>query len=93
MIPEDKTLCLAHEHDRLPRKPGVPPDFCDRLVDCARHQAIGQTPHDGSHFIKQRVCQAGKHDAFVPIENQPVEDDSLAETERGDGGFGSTGSN
>jgi len=68
MIPADKTLCLAHEHDRVVCNPRVPPAWCERLATCARHQAISRVPFDGSHHVKPRVCQAGQHDAFVAID-------------------------
>ena len=71
MIPADKILCLAHEHDRAPRNPRVPPNFCDRLATRARHQAISRFPFDGighTYHVNPRVCQPGKHDAYIPLE-------------------------
>lgn len=73
MIPADKILCLAHEHDRAQRNPRVPPNFCDRLATCARHQAISRVPFDGSHVVKPRVCHAGQHDAFMAIDGADSE--------------------
>ncbi len=73
MIPADKILCLAHEHDRAPRNPRVPPNFCDRLATCARHQAISRVPFDGTHTAMTRVCQPGKHDAYIPLEGNDGE--------------------
>lgn len=75
MIAADKTLCLAHEHDKTPRNPRVPPDYCQRLATCARHQAISRMPFDGSNHVKPRVCLAGQHDAFVAIDGADSEGD------------------
>lgn len=63
--PSDKILCLAHEHDRAPRKYKTPPAWCERYGTCLRHQAISQVPYDGSHAVKSRVCQPGKFDQFL----------------------------
>ena len=72
-IPADKRLCLAHETDRQPRKPSVPPDWCERYRTCARHQAISQVPYDGSHVVATRVCLPGRTDAFIHIDAPPTE--------------------
>lgn len=73
MIPADKTLCLAHEHDRMPRNPRVPPDWCERLATCERHQAISRVQDDGTHTAQPRVCQPGKYDAYIPHGGQDSE--------------------
>ena len=62
----DKTLCLAHDHDRQIRKPTTPPAFCPRYIDCHRHQAIN-LGLNGTYTIKPRVCKPGQLDAFVPL--------------------------
>ena len=65
---QDKTLCLAYGHDKVPRNPRTPPEWCDRLADCLRHQAISRAPMDGSHSVKTRVCTVGKFDAFIDVD-------------------------
>ena len=63
--PTDKTLCLAHAHDRTPRNHNTPPAWCERYITCLRHHAISHAPYDGSHTVKSRVCQPGKFDQFL----------------------------
>ena len=70
-------LCLAHEHDRAPRKPHAAPAFCPKYQDCERHQAISRkTDHQE---IKARVCAPGKYDDFLPVAHVGKLDDGDAE--------------
>ena len=62
----DRTLCLGHEADKLPRPARVPPAFCPRYIDCHRHQAIN-LGFSGPYTVKPRVCNPGQLDAFVPL--------------------------
>ena len=63
----DRTLCLAHEADKLPRHERVPPAFCQRYIDCDRHQAINLLKPSAAYIIKTRVSKPGQLDAFVPL--------------------------
>ena len=59
-------LCLAHEHDKEPRKPRTPPQFCVRYIDCERHQAISR---NRTEEVIERVCKPGQLDAFLPAQH------------------------
>lgn len=63
--PEDKTLCLAHNPYRWPHTGRLPPTWCERLKDCARHQLINQVLPDNRIVVQPRVCTLGTHDAFI----------------------------
>ena len=73
--PADKLMCLAHANDRTL----LPPAWCDRYRDCARHQAISQVAYDGSHTVKPRVCKAGQFDQFLAADRS-----SIVESEGGE---------
>ena len=64
-LPDDQPRCLAYPENRPFEKR---PEWCDRYVTCLRHQAISQDPFDGSHTVKQRVCQAGQFDQFLAVD-------------------------
>ena len=68
--PEDKTLCLAHGNGRAL----LPPAWCERYRDCARHQAISQVANDISYTAEPRVCKAGKFDQFLAVDRSIPED-------------------
>jgi hypothetical protein len=64
----DKTLCLAHEHDRQIRNPTTQPAFCPRYIDCHRHQAIN-LGLNGNYTVKTRACKPGQLDAYLPAQH------------------------
>lgn len=96
--PEQQTLTLEFRGLILPRsglatRHGVKPDFSPCLIDNDYRGEIMVLLHNsGQHRFSwkagERLCQI----AYVPMYAGGVEvTDTLNETQRGDGGFGSTG--